>query len=44
MLERIDGIFKLGEDGIYFIFLILLLSPVSFVIWKHDIAVLGEPK
>ena len=44
MLERIGEIFRLGKGGIYFIFLILLLSPVSFVIWKHDIAVLGEPK
>ena len=24
--------------------LILLLSPVSFVIWKHDITEIGEPK
>ena len=43
MLERIGEIFRLGEGGIYFIFLILLLSPVSFVIWKHDISELGEP-
>ena len=44
MLERIGGIFRLSEGRIYFIFLILLLSPVSFVIWKHDIAELGESK
>ena len=43
MLERIDGIFKLGEDGIYLIFLILLLSPVS-LLFVNDIAELGEPK
>ncbi len=44
MLERIGGIFRSGEGRIYFIFLILLFSPVSFFIWKHDIAELGEPK
>ena len=44
MLERIGGIFRLGEGGIYFIFPILLLNPVNFVIWKQDIAELGEPK
>ena len=44
MLERIGGIFRVREGRIYFIFLILLLSPVSFVIWKQDIAELGEPK
>ena len=43
MFEWIGGLFGLGQDGGFFIFLFIFLCFFGYIIWKFDISDVDGP-
>ena len=43
MFEWIGGLFGLGQDGGFFIFLFIVLCFVGYLVWKFDIGDVDGP-
>ena len=43
MFEWIGGLFGLGQDGEFFIFLFIVLCFVGYIVWKFDIGDIDGP-